>query len=124
MRVASSQYPFAGSSSNSFSPGGYNTLEFLGAAVTTEQPLCGNIEGWGPLSPHRWDFTPCFLDALVAGVAAGGIVAGAGAIWYLMRKGKETVRKDWHFWAKLVCHGCFAEKVTEADAYHRLCLRP
>src|SRR5579871_1086539 len=109
MRVASSQHPLAGSSSNSFSPGGYNKLEILEAAVRREQPLCGNIEGWGPLSPHRWDFTPCFLDVLVAIVAAGGIVVGAGAIWYLMRKDKESVRKDWHFWAKLVCYGYFAE---------------
>ena len=109
MRVASSQHAIAGSSSNSFSPGEYNKFEFLGTAVRREQPLCGNIEGWGPLSPHRWDFTPCFLDVLVAVVAVGGIVAGAGAIWYLMRKEKETVRKDWHFWAKLVSHDCFTE---------------
>ena len=66
------------------------------------QPFCGNREGWGPLSPLRWDFTPCFLDVLLAVVALSGIVFGAGAVWYLRRRDKEDVKRNWHFWAKMV----------------------
>jgi ATP-binding cassette, subfamily C (CFTR/MRP), member 1 len=76
---------------------------YLSATARRDQPLCGNKEGWGPLSPHRWDFTPCFLDVLEVGVAVGGIVLGACAIWYILQKDKEIVKKNWHFWAKLVC---------------------
>ena len=76
---------------------------YLSATPHREQPLCGNREGWGPLSPLRWDFTPCFLDVLVAAVAVAGLVLGPGAIWYLMKREKEAVKKNWHFWAKMVC---------------------
>lgn len=64
-------------------------------------PLCRNPEGWGPLSPLRWDFTPCFLDALILLVAAFGILLGSAALSYLLRKDKESVKRDWHFYAKL-----------------------
>ena len=65
------------------------------------QPLCGNPEGWGPLSPHRWDFTPCFLDVWVDVVSLWGILGGLGAIYYLFKKCQEQqVKKDWHFWTK------------------------
>ncbi len=67
------------------------------------QPLCGNSEGWGPLSPIRYDFTPCFLDVWISVVAVFGLVFGAGAVWYLSRKEKQEVGKNWHFYAKLVC---------------------
>ncbi|KAK1756041.1 P-loop containing nucleoside triphosphate hydrolase protein [Echria macrotheca] len=67
----------------------------------SKQPLCGNEEGWGPLSPIRYDFTPCFLDVWVASVAVFGIVFGALAIWWLLRYKRPTaVSKDWHFWMK------------------------
>jgi hypothetical protein len=75
---------------------------YLGASTRREQPLCGNIEGWGPLSRLRWDFTPCFLDVWIAAVAIFGILAGAGAIVYLRNQPAEPVKKNWHFWAKLV----------------------
>ncbi|KAL9596111.1 MAG: hypothetical protein Q9219_006010 [cf. Caloplaca sp. 3 TL-2023] len=66
------------------------------------QPLCGNVEGWGPISPFRYDFTPCFLDVWVASVACFGIVFGAGAIWYLLNKRTSSpVSKNWHFYTKL-----------------------
>ena len=67
------------------------------------QPACGNSEGWGPLSPTRYDFTPCFLDVWVAVVAGSGIFFGLGAIWYLLRRcTAQPVKKNWHFWAKMV----------------------
>lgn len=76
---------------------------YLAASSQRRQPLCGNIEGWGPLSPHRFDFTPCFLDIWVAVVAAWGILGGAGALWYLFQKcPPQPVKKNWHFYAKLV----------------------
>ena len=76
---------------------------YLDASATEGQPLCGNTEGWGPLSPFRYDFTPCFLDVWISTVAIGGIVGGAGALWFLLKKhSAEPVKKNWHFWAKLV----------------------
>lgn len=77
--------------------------DYLGAAKGTHQPLCGNIEGWGPLSPFRYDFTPCFLDVWISAVAVFGIVFGTAAIWYLMKKKTpQLVGKNWHFYTKLV----------------------
>jgi len=68
-----------------------------------KQPLCGNEEGWGPLSPFRYDFTPCFIDVWVASVAVFGILAGSAAIWWLVkRKQPSGISKDWHFWIKQV----------------------
>ena len=67
------------------------------------QPFCGDVEGWGPLSEFRFDLTPCFLDAGVAIVAAWGLLMGAGALWYLLKKRvPQPVSKNWHFYAKLV----------------------
>ncbi|KAF2841494.1 multidrug resistance-associated protein 1 [Patellaria atrata CBS 101060] len=75
---------------------------YLAATSHRTQPLCGNIEGWGPLSPFRYDFTPCFLDVWITIVAAWAIVAGAAAIWYLLKKcPPQPVKKNWHFYAKL-----------------------
>ncbi|KAF2181672.1 multidrug resistance-associated protein 1 [Zopfia rhizophila CBS 207.26] len=83
------------------SPHGY-----LEASDHSRQPLCGNIEGWGPLSPYRYDFTPCFLDVWIAVVAVAGILGGAGAAWYLLKKSTpQPVKKDWHFHAKLIIVG-------------------
>lgn len=76
---------------------------YLSAEKENRQPLCGNKEGWGPLSPHRYDFTPCFMDVWVSSVAVFGILFGAVAIWYLLRrKTKAEVEKDWHLWTKQV----------------------
>lgn len=67
------------------------------------QPLCSDVEGWGPLSSIRYDFTPCFLDVWVAIVALYGVLFGAGAIWWLLRRNKpRPVSPDWHLYAKLV----------------------
>lgn len=77
---------------------------YLSATESRPQPLCGNSEGWGPFSPHRYDFTPCFLDVWIAAVAVFGIVFGAGALWYLLRQcTPQPIPKNWHFFAKLVC---------------------
>lgn len=66
------------------------------------QPLCGNSEGWGPISRFRYDFTPCFLDVWITSVAVFGIVMGAAAIWYLLkRRTPSPVDKNWHFYTKL-----------------------
>lgn len=66
------------------------------------QPLCGNYEGWGPISPYRYDFTPCFLDVWISVVAVFGILFGAAAIWWFLRKtSPSSVSKNWHFYTKL-----------------------
>ncbi|EMC96931.1 hypothetical protein BAUCODRAFT_433092 [Baudoinia panamericana UAMH 10762] len=80
----------------------YHSASYLSATIASGQPLCGNREGWGPLSPYRWDFTPCFLDVWVLVVSVWGLLGGAGAIWYLYRKSTaQAVKKDWHFYTKL-----------------------
>ncbi|KAH7122420.1 multidrug resistance-associated protein 1 [Dendryphion nanum] len=76
---------------------------YLQASSHLHQPLCGNSEGWGPLSPDRFDFTPCFLDIWIAVVAAFGILGGAGAAWWLIKHcHPQPVKKNWHFYAKLI----------------------
>lgn len=76
---------------------------YLAATAKNEQPLCGNKEGWGPLSPYRYDFTPCFLDVWVSSVAVFGLVFGLGAVWYLFKRcSSQPIKKDWHFYTKLV----------------------
>lgn len=75
------------------------SLQYFGSKV---QPLCGDPEGWGPVSAIRYDLTPCFLDIWIVLVAAWGILFGTGAIWYLLRKrDAQDVPKNWHFYAKL-----------------------
>lgn len=65
-------------------------------------PLCGNYEGWGPISPFRYDFTPCFLDVWISVVAVFGIVFGAAAIrWFFKKTRAAPVSKNWHFYTKL-----------------------
>ncbi|KNG89077.1 ABC metal ion transporter [Aspergillus nomiae NRRL 13137] len=67
------------------------------------EPFCGEVEGWGPLSKFRFDLTPCFLDLGVAIVAVWGLIMGAGAIWFLLKKRiPQPVSKNWHFYAKLI----------------------
>ncbi|KAL8939767.1 MAG: hypothetical protein Q9216_003181 [Gyalolechia sp. 2 TL-2023] len=78
--------------------------DYLRAAYLKHQrqTLCGNIEGWGPISPFRYDFTPCFLDVWITSVACFGIVFGIGAIWFLLtRRLPSSVSKNWHFHTKL-----------------------
>lgn len=93
-------------STGSFS--GLRPLGELGYGYMTSekharQPLCGNSEGWGPLSQFRYDFTPCFMDVWISAVAAYGILFGAVAIWWLVRrKRKAEVGKNWHFLTKQV----------------------
>ncbi|KAK4697308.1 hypothetical protein P7C71_g748, partial [Lecanoromycetidae sp. Uapishka_2] len=66
------------------------------------QPLCGNPEGWGPISPFRYDFTPCFLDVWISVVAVYGIFCGAAAVWWLLkRRSPSPVSMNWHFHTKL-----------------------
>ncbi|KAF2171079.1 hypothetical protein M409DRAFT_64044 [Zasmidium cellare ATCC 36951] len=79
---------------------------YLSASAATKHPLCGNAEGWGPLSPHRYDLTPCFLDIWVLIVAAWGLFAGLAAIWWLYRQTRpEPVGRNWHFYSKLAVVG-------------------
>lgn len=76
---------------------------YLSATKSRKQALCGNSEGWGPLSPFRYDFTPCFMDVWVSAVAMFGILGGAVAIWWLVKRKKSMeISKDWHFWTKQV----------------------
>jgi ATP-binding cassette, subfamily C (CFTR/MRP), member 1 len=81
---------------------------YLSASESFKQPLCGNEEGWGPLSPFRYDFTPCFVDVWVFAVAVFGLICGPLAVWYVLRRQKAlSISKDWHFWTKQVSMGTF-----------------
>ncbi|KUI60128.1 Metal resistance protein YCF1 [Cytospora mali] len=74
---------------------------YLSATEDFKQPLCGNEEGWGPLSPFRFDFTPCFIDVWVASVAIFGVVFGLLAVVWLVKTRKPTeISKGLHFWTK------------------------
>lgn len=43
------------------------------------------------------------MDVWVSSVAVYGILFGAVAIWWLVkRKQRAEVKKDWHFWTKQV----------------------
>jgi ATP-binding cassette subfamily C (CFTR/MRP) protein 1 len=43
------------------------------------------------------------MDVWVSSVAVYGILFGAIAVWWLLRKKqKAEVQKDWHFWTKQV----------------------
>jgi ATP-binding cassette subfamily C (CFTR/MRP) protein 1 len=74
------------------------------SSVPAYEPFCRDVEGWGPLSLIRYDFTPCFVDVPVASVSLFGIVFGAFAVWKLLTgKSKQPTEKDWHYFTKLVC---------------------
>lgn len=78
-----------------------------------EYEFCANNEGWGPISPFRYDFTPCFLDVWIAAVAAWGIVLGAAAVWLLLkRRSPSPVSKNWHFYTKLSIIGTLVITTT------------
>ncbi|KAF5021710.1 hypothetical protein F66182_6267 [Fusarium sp. NRRL 66182] len=85
---------------------GFRPLRELGTNYFTtgpfKQPLCGNSEGWGPLSPHRYDFTPCFIDVWIAAVSAFGLFFGSLAVWWLLvkKQKQEGQAKNAHFYIK------------------------
>ncbi|KAM0353414.1 hypothetical protein ACHAP4_008660 [Fusarium culmorum] len=87
---------------------GFRPLQELGANYFTvspfKQPLCGNPEGWGPMSPHRYDFTPCFIDVWIASVSVFGLLFGSLAVWWLLAKKpkQEGQTKNAHFYIKQV----------------------
>ncbi|PHH83725.1 hypothetical protein CDD82_3799 [Ophiocordyceps australis] len=66
---------------------------YLASSSPFPQPLCGNDEGWGPLSPFRYDFTPCFIDVWVAAVSLYALLLGLPTIWWLLKK-KQRLHSD------------------------------
>lgn len=102
--MGSSQAPlFSTGSLFGFHPNPPSQYGYMTAEPERAQPFCGNKEGWGPLSPDRYDFTPCFMDVWVAAVALFGVLGGTAAVWWLVsKKEKFDVEKNWHFWAKQV----------------------
>ena len=81
----------------------FDLPSYLQESIEQRQPLCGNAEGWGPLSPIRYDFTPCFLDVWISAVGLFGMVFGIAAILWLMRWNQpKPVGRNWHFYLKLV----------------------
>ena len=75
----------------------------VGTTAPPKQRFCGDAEGWGPISAIRYDFTPCFLDVWICVVAVYGLLGGAAAIWWLLRRNNpRPVPKDWHLYLKLV----------------------
>lgn len=89
---------------------GFRPLEQLGSnyfAISgfKRQPLCGNEEGWGPISEYRYDFTPCFIDVWLATVSVYALILGPLAIWQLLGRKKladHGATKNAHFWIKQV----------------------
>jgi hypothetical protein len=82
---------------------GPSGLGYLASSIGEKHRFCANAEGWGPLNPSRYDFTPCFLDVWVLSVAAFGVLFGTGAVWYLLKwRTPQPVPKNWHYYLKLV----------------------
>ena len=78
------------------------TRKVIESNLASRPPLCADAEGWGPISDTRWDLTPCFLDIWLVAVAVWGLLGGAGAITYLVKKRTpQDVKKNWHYYAKL-----------------------
>jgi ATP-binding cassette subfamily C (CFTR/MRP) protein 1 len=105
--VDSSAAPFSAMFySGSISGLGLPAVARLGSGYATAtrdyvQPLCANEEGWGPLSPYRWDFTPCFIDVWIASVAVFGVACGAAALaWLYKNRPPRDLAKNLHFWVK------------------------
>lgn len=77
-------------------------LDVFNVKHAHHEPLCGNPEGWGPISDIRYDFTPCFLDVWILFVGVWGVLCGSAALWFLFKKRiAQEVPKNWHFYAKL-----------------------
>ncbi|THC93377.1 hypothetical protein EYZ11_007134 [Aspergillus tanneri] len=64
--------------------------------------FCNDAEGWGPTSSVRSDLTPCFQEIGITSVAVFGLSFGAGTIFLLTKNAAQPVKKNWHFYAKLV----------------------
>lgn len=67
-----------------------------------QQFLCQSAEGWGPLSPQFYDFTPCFRAVPSTGVALFGLGFGGFTIWQLQRQTRHPTPRNWHYYSKLV----------------------
>lgn len=87
-----------------YRPEGDLGSHYLEASSKHRELFCPNSEGWGPLSPFRYDLTPCFIDVTIASVAALGLILGPIALWSLLKKKEILVHqaKNNHFWIKQV----------------------
>ncbi|KAM3473295.1 hypothetical protein MY5147_004840 [Beauveria neobassiana] len=74
-------------------------------------PFCADPEGWGPLSPIRYDFTPCFIDVWIGSVAVFSFLFGPLAIWYLRGKNDNKTPKDAGYWLKQTLFGVLTASV-------------
>ena len=56
------------------------------------------------MSPHRYDFTPCFIDVWIAAVSVFGLLFGSLAVWWLLVKKQkhEGQSKNVPFYIKQV----------------------
>lgn len=56
------------------------------------------------MSPHRYDFTPCFIDVWIAAVSVFGLLFGSLAVWWLLvkKQKQEEQTKNAHFYIKQV----------------------
>ncbi|KAG0078619.1 Multidrug resistance-associated protein 1 [Linnemannia elongata] len=63
--------------------------------------LCNHHEGWGPLSPDRYDLTPCFeYSVFFCGMATVAIVGFLARVHYLTHNAKPhgLGRTAWIYW--------------------------
>ncbi|KAJ5238947.1 Metal resistance protein YCF1 [Penicillium chermesinum] len=85
-------------------PGGLQSLPV--PALERHRSFCRDAEGWGPFGPTGFHLTPCFQDAIIGVLAIWGTLAGAAALWLLLkRRIPQPVAKNWHFYLKLVVVG-------------------
>ncbi|KAI9645824.1 ATP-binding cassette glutathione S-conjugate transporter ycf1 [Ciborinia camelliae] len=77
---------------------------YLTADISRSQPLCGNKEGWGPLSPHRYDFTPCFMDVYMVACKEEDDGGGEKRLAFLAQAVNypDVWAGDFRFWTSLL----------------------
>ncbi|KAG9323193.1 hypothetical protein KVV02_002982 [Mortierella alpina] len=80
----------------------------LGSKVPQISDLCTHTEGWGPLSPNRYDLTPCFeYSVLFGAVSLIAILGFIVRIYYLTHHAKahNFGRTAWIYWPTQLCMG-------------------
>ncbi|KAG0220916.1 hypothetical protein BGX31_010388, partial [Mortierella sp. GBA43] len=90
----------------SFMSTGYQQLSQRGFQYPAAlHDLCTHYEGWGPVSPTRYDLTPCFEHSVFGVLSVLAAALFASRIYYLRHHGKAhgLGRTAWIYWPTQAC---------------------